>query len=98
MRNNTRIPNTDPIIKTVYNKWKRDVKKRDGHQCQFPGCSSKKRLQVHHINRWADAPLLRFTVNNGITLCHLHHKFIFNKEEFYAYTFHQILINKLKNG
>jgi len=31
------------------------------------------RIEVHHILRWSDYPNLRYDVNNGITLCKLHH-------------------------
>ena len=69
-----------------YLKWHRDVKKRDGYQCQFRGCrcKNKRKLNVHHIKKWADYPLLRFEISNGITLCIEHHKFIWDKEESHA--------------
>lgn len=49
-----------------------DVKERDNFECVI--CHSKDRLNCHHIipreNR-----LFRHNINNGITLCILHHKF-----------------------
>lgn len=38
-------------------------------------------MQAHHILRWADAPSLRFDVNNGVTLCYNCHNNIVNKNE-----------------
>ena len=62
-----------------YTKWRRAVIKRDGGKCQM--CGAKRTLQVHHLERWADNPALRYNVANGITLCKRCHKSIFNKED-----------------
>lgn len=67
-----------------YVKWRKDVAKRDGFACQWPGCGCSKRLRFHHIRRWADFPSLRFEPTNGITLCKDHHDFIWGEEELYA--------------
>ena len=81
----------------IYKKWRVDVYKRDNFTCQMPNCGSKGRLNAHHIKRWADNPILRFNVNNGITLCHKCHKMIHNKEEQYEQFFFTLLINKTRN-
>jgi len=47
--------------------WKRLVLNRDNNKCLL--CDSTKRLQVHHIKRWIDDPILRFKVSNGATVC-----------------------------
>lgn len=76
-------------------EWRSAVLKRDGKKCQFPGCSCRKKLQAHHIRRWADYPAIRYDVNNGITLCQVHHEFIKDKEVMYAPVFQTIILNKL---
>lgn len=58
------------------------VRKRDNHCCRR--CGSKVKLQVHHIRRWADAPLLRFQTTNGITLCKRCHNIMQGKEAIFA--------------
>ena len=75
----------------AYVEWKRKVKTRDGKRCQWTDCKCKNGLQVHHILRWSDYPFLRFVVDNGITLCRKHHKFIQNKEDDYIAYFVAIL-------
>ena len=52
--------------------WRTLCLKRDGFACVL--CQSRGRLEVHHIVRWTDAPLLRLKKNNGVTLCHGCHK------------------------
>ena len=77
-----------------YKKWRQEVYKRDHFQCQWPGCSSRKKLNAHHIKTWVDYPGLRFIVQNGITLCYLHHKMIKGMEALYETSFLRILANK----
>lgn len=83
-----------------YSKWRKEVKERDNNQCQWPGCGSHKRLQVHHIKTWAKYPALRFTTANGITLCRKCHDYIKGKEHDYEFFFLKILewkmIDKIK--
>jgi len=83
---------TDPD----YKKWREKIRKRDKHKCQFPNCSSKSKLQVHHILRWQDYPGLRYDPNNGITLCALHHRMVTGREADYVKLF-AMIIGK-KNG
>ena len=33
----------------AYAQFRKEVKDRDGRKCQWPGCSTKKKLEVHHI-------------------------------------------------
>lgn len=49
-------------------KWRKECLLRDNFICQISGKSGGK-LQVHHINNFADFPELRFITDNGITLC-----------------------------
>lgn len=61
------------------------------------GCGKKTRLNAHHIHRWADAPWLRFSVDNGITLCSNCHNKINGHEQAFAMTFFNI-VQRNKHG
>jgi predicted restriction endonuclease len=78
----------------IYKAWRKKVYTRDKHQCQWPGCSQKKKLNAHHIKSWSQYPGLRFDINNGITLCKYHHDNIKGMEEIYAGTLLRLLDNK----
>jgi 5-methylcytosine-specific restriction endonuclease McrA len=65
--------------------------KRDKKKCQMPGCGLKRRLQVHHIERWTDASSLRFELFNCITLCYQCHLSIKDKEHHYVSLFRSII-------
>lgn len=82
-----------------YRRWREAVMRRDKHSCQWPGCTHKHRkgLQVHHIRKWAVYPSLRYVVENGITLCAIHHKSICKNEDDYIIMFMRILLQKLKD-
>ena len=58
----------------AYRKMRAEVRKRDGYKCQFPGCNSRKRLQVHHIIPWSQNVALRHESRNCCLLCVVHHK------------------------
>ena len=77
----------------VYKEWRKKVYARDKFKCQMPQCGSNFRLQAHHIRKWSNAAMLRYDVDNGITLCSACHKSITGKETHYASYFTQ-LINK----
>lgn len=77
-----------------YKKWRSSVYRRDKFQCQWPSCTNKKKLNAHHIKNWAQFPGLRFTVDNGITLCKYHHDLIKGMEEVYSASFLKILSHK----
>lgn len=64
---------TDPR----YKKWRNAIFKRDGHECQYPGCKwPKGKLNAHHIHmKWYN-PEWIFKLTNGITLCEYHHTYI----------------------
>jgi predicted restriction endonuclease len=75
----------------LYVKWRKAVYKRDNHQCQWPGCTSRSKLNAHHIKRWSDFPGLRFQERNGITLCYKHHKMIKDMEHIYEGILYKIV-------
>jgi predicted restriction endonuclease len=78
----------------LYKQWRKQIYHRDNHTCQWPGCNQNKKLQAHHIYRWADFPGLRYHINNGITLCRYHHKLITNNEDDYRLFFSNLIIKK----
>lgn len=55
-----------------YTKWRTEVYERDGYTCQACGMGGK--LVAHHIDSWKSHESLRFTVDNGVTLCVSCHK------------------------
>lgn len=57
----------------AYKEWRKKVWLRDNFKCKIanPDCSG--RIEAHHILSWKDFPDLRYSINNGITLCHKHH-------------------------
>ena len=77
----------------LYKQWRENVYARDKHICQWPGCTKKTGLNAHHIKTWAEYPGLRFLVDNGITLCKLHHKQIKGMEDIYESVFYKIVAN-----
>lgn len=79
-----------------YKAWRLKIKQRDGFRCQWPGCKETKRLHAHHIRRWNDNPILRFSESNGITLCKKHHDLIKNNEDAYIGLFLTIVAKKKK--
>jgi hypothetical protein len=56
-----------------YLKWITDVKKRDGYKCKINNKDCVHYIESHHILNWRDYPEERYNINNGITLCHIHH-------------------------
>lgn len=72
-----------------YAAWRKKVLTRDKFCCQM--CGYTKKLNVHHIKRWADFPALRFEISNGIALCNKCHKIVTGKEEYYEPFLYQLL-------
>lgn len=58
---------------TKYKYWMLEVKKRDNWKCKINNKDCKGRLEAHHILSWIKYPELRYSINNGITLCQFHH-------------------------
>jgi len=63
-----------------YQNWIKEVFKRDDYTCQICGARGKK-LNSHHIVKFAQRPTLRTNVNNGITLCNECHFMLVNRKE-----------------
>ena len=59
----------------VVPRWlRRRVERRDDHTCQFPSCTSNRRLHTHHIIHWEDnGPI---DLNNLLLLCSFHHHLV----------------------
>lgn len=81
----------------IYKRWRKEVYTRDKFCCQWPGCLENKKLNAHHIKRWADNPGLRFSLDNGITLCYKHHKMITGLESDYEAVFNKLIYEKKIN-
>lgn len=72
-----------------YKKWRTAVYQRDGYKCVL--CGLKKKLEAHHVKRWADNVALRFQISNGVTLCKCCHKKVTGHEQAYEKTFNNII-------
>lgn len=81
----------------IYKKWRLQIYERDKFKCQWPGCNITKKLNAHHIRRWADNPGLRYNPLNGITLCKNHHKMVTGLESYYEAIFLKIAANNNDN-
>jgi 5-methylcytosine-specific restriction endonuclease McrA len=86
--------NKRPSMNPSYRSWKTKVYKRDGYQCQWPGCKERQNLNAHHIYKYRDHPHLRYTVKNGITLCEKHHDHVTNRESKFIRMFLEIVFRK----
>lgn len=56
-----------------YIRWRTEVFRRDNWECRIADSNCKGQLEAHHILNWTEFAELRYTINNGITLCHAHH-------------------------
>lgn len=71
-----------------WSSWRRSVFERDDYTCKMPGCGKRGgSLEPHHIYGFTDYPLLRFCVDNGITLCRDCHQKTKGHESKYVKTF-----------
>lgn len=56
-------------------EWRKDVFKRDNYKCQNIHCELKTtKIVAHHILKFSEYPLFRFSLWNGLTLCEDCHK------------------------
>lgn len=56
-----------------YKTWRKSVFERDNYTCQVCGARGVK-LNAHHRKQYAFFPDLRYSLNNGVTLCVPCHK------------------------
>lgn len=78
---------------SAYFYWRQEVWKRDGWKCKInKDCNG--RIEAHHIYNWTDYTQLRYNINNGITLCHLHHPRKWKDEERLIPYFKKLITNK----
>ena len=54
-------------------EWSKSVKKRDTWKCKISNKDCNGKIESHHILSWKDYPELRYVLENGITLCKIHH-------------------------
>ena len=59
---------------------RRFILDRDGAACTIAGCTSRYRLQVHHINRWIDGGCT--DPENLTTVCWFHHQVVIHGHGF----------------
>jgi 5-methylcytosine-specific restriction endonuclease McrA len=82
-----------------YKKWRIAVFIRDNFACRLCGIFGPlAKLQAHHIQRWADFPLLRYVIKNGITLCSGCHGLVTGNEESYAERFINMVNKPVKRS
>jgi len=60
---------------TKYFEWRKTIFETDGYKCAVCG-NDKPRIHAHHILEWNKYPGRRYDVNNGVTLCVLHHQML----------------------
>ena len=60
-------------------RWKRDVRQRDGNACRV--CGVQRNIHVHHIKPFKKYPDFATDIDNGITLCGNCHTLFRGKEE-----------------
>ena len=69
----------DDRTSAEYQKWKQDVRQRDGDACRV--CEVQRNIHVHHIKPFKKYPDFAADIDNGITLCGNCHTLFKNKEE-----------------
>ena len=66
--------------RTIPPALRRFILDRDGTACTITGCTSRYRLQVHHIKRWIDGG--RTDPENLTTVCWFHHHIVIHGQGF----------------
>lgn len=62
------------MMSREYKEWRQKVFERDEYACRGCGDDTGGNLQAHHIQSYARYPELRYSLENGITLCVKCHK------------------------
>lgn len=73
LKDRTQLKKYNRQIGVAHSEWVSKCKQRDGKKCKLAGKECKGQLEVHHILRFSEYPVLRYEISNGITLCHYHH-------------------------
>lgn len=66
---------------SAYKAWRKKVFEKDNYQCKINNEDCSGNIEAHYILSWSTHPELRYSVNNGITLCHAHHPQVRAKEK-----------------
>lgn len=72
-----------------YDEVRKKCLKRDKHRCQM--CGSKRKIEVHHIIRYADSKYLRCEISNLVSVCTICHKKVTGREIHYVKFFQEIV-------
>jgi 5-methylcytosine-specific restriction endonuclease McrA len=89
---------------TAWASWRAQVFRRDGYRCvmcpdtaaaKLAFRASRRHLEPHHILRKIDHPELIHEVDNGVTLCNVHHAKVTDHERDYEKKF-QAYIRRLR--
>jgi hypothetical protein len=96
MEDRSQLKIQDDRRSSAVNEWRRQVYERDGWKCRISNKECCGRLEAHHILNWEDFPELRYEVNNGVTLCHVHHPRGREKEKMLSPYLQNLLINETK--
>ena len=57
-----------------YKQWRLRVLNKDNYRCLFCGEIKKGEMEADHVYSWKDYPKIRYSVENGQTLCRECHK------------------------
>lgn len=79
----------------VYKMWRANVYASDYWKCIV--CSSKKRIEAHHILPVRTHPELALDENNGVTLCFSCHRLIAGKEQEVAKILTELKANRVNS-
>lgn len=75
-----------------YKQWRMSIWKRDNFTCCIKNNDCKGKIEAHHILSWSEHPELRYSVNNGITVCHFHHPRKKVEEKALIHTFQELIL------
>lgn len=62
-----------------YQRWRKDVLKRDDYKCRI--CGASQNLHVHHIKPFNKFKDKRTSIDNGVTLCRECHKRVHKEKD-----------------
>jgi hypothetical protein len=83
--------NNHSLTEPKYKEWRNLVFKRDSYKCKISNQECCSYIEPHHILPWRDFPELRYEINNGITLCRVHHPRKRTEEKRLAPTFQELV-------